>query len=84
MVNRENTLKIKYRQRNRSPPLVFPQNRLHDTYMYNTPNENNTDRNIWMSDSKDEEAKLLFEKKPVFAFSRHRNLKDILTSAISK
>ena len=52
--------------------------------MYNTPNEINIDPNIWMSDSKGEETKLLFEKKPVFAFSRHRNLKDILTSAISK
>ena len=36
----------------------------------------------WHILMKDPEAKLVFDKKPIFAFGRYKNLKDILTSAV--
>ncbi|CAC5387912.1 DYNLL [Mytilus coruscus] len=59
-----------------SPPLVF-----FTVFSREKTHLKNNILKHWDKLKDDEEAKLLFDKIPLFAFRRHKNLKDTVTSA---
>ena len=78
-IPRDDIIKSKHKQGNNSPPLVFS-----TVFSKHIKGLRKTILKHWQTLMKDDEAKLLFDKHPLFAFRRHRNLKDILTSATLK
>ncbi|VDI33732.1 Hypothetical predicted protein [Mytilus galloprovincialis] len=73
---RIDTLMVKPKSVLQSPPLVFS-----TVFSRQKSHIKNNILKHWDKLKDDEEAKLLFDKRPLFAFRRHKNLKDIVTSA---
>ncbi|CAC5418167.1 unnamed protein product [Mytilus coruscus] len=73
---RNDKLMVKPKSVLQSPPLVFS-----TVFSRQTSHIKNNILKQWDKLKDDEEAKLLFDKRPLFAFRRHKNLKDTVTSA---
>ncbi|CAG2242261.1 unnamed protein product [Mytilus edulis] len=73
---RKDTLMVKPKSVLQSPPLVFS-----TVFSRQKSHIKNNILKHWDKLKDDEEAKLLFDKRPLFAFRRHKNLKDTVTSA---
>ncbi|CAC5393371.1 unnamed protein product [Mytilus coruscus] len=71
---RNDTLMLKPKSVLQSPPLVFS-----TVFSRQKSHIKNNILKHWDKLKDDEEAKLLFDKRPLFAFRRHKNLKDTVT-----
>ena len=77
--NRNEVLRVKEKNKKMAPPLVFS-----TKFNPHVKHLKQAIRKHWHLLLKDQECKLVFPNKPIFAFGRHKNLKESLTSAVLK